>query len=60
MIRTSICLDEDRRTKLSAESDRTGAPMAEIVRRAIDLYLEAHKGDPSTEYQIVHKQKGQS
>jgi hypothetical protein len=57
MIRTSICLDEDRRAKLSAESKRTGAPVAELVRRAIDLYIEAHKNDPSTEYRIVHKPK---
>ena len=57
MIRTSICLDEDRRTKLFAESERTGAPVAELVRRAIDLYLEAHKDDPPTEYRIVYKTK---
>ncbi len=57
MIRTSICLDEDRRAKLSAESKRTGAPMAELVRRAIDLYIEAHKDDLSTEYQIVHRRE---
>lgn len=57
MIRTSICLDEDRRSKLSAESKRTGAPVAELVRRAIDLYIEAHKDDQPTEYQIVHKRK---
>jgi len=60
MIRTTICLDEDRRTKLFAESERTGAPMAELIRRAIDLYLEAHKNDPQTEYQIVHLRKEQS
>jgi len=57
MIRTSICIDEDRRTKLFAESERTGAPVAELVRRAIDLYLDVHKDDPSTEYQIVHSHK---
>jgi len=31
--------------------------VAELVRRAIDLYIEAHKNDPSTEYRIVHKSK---
>jgi len=57
MIRTTICLDEDRRTKLFAESKRTGAPLSELVRRAIDLYLDVHKDDPSTEYRIIHKHK---
>ena len=55
MIRTNICLPENTRSELFAASRRTGAPVAEIVRRAIDIYLEAHKDDPSTEYQIVHK-----
>jgi predicted DNA-binding protein len=57
MIRTSICIDKDRRTKLFAESERTGAPLAELVRRAIDLYLEAHRDDSITEYHIIRKHK---
>lgn len=61
MTPTNICLDDDRRTKLFAESKRTGAPLSELVRRAIDLYFEAHKDDPSTEYKIVHdRAKGKS
>ena len=37
--RTSLSLPSDLYTRLQAEHERTGAPLAEIVRRAIDSYL---------------------
>ena len=37
--RTSLSLPNDLYVRLQAEQERTGAPLAEIVRRAIDSYL---------------------
>jgi predicted DNA-binding protein len=37
--RTSLSLPNDLYARLQAEQQRTGAPLAEIVRRAIDGYL---------------------
>ena len=53
MIRTNHHLSDDHRYKLAAESARTGAPMAEIIRRALDKYFESHKDDPPSQYRIV-------
>ena len=39
-IRTSLFLDQSQLTRLSAMSAKTGAPVAEIIRRAIDSYLK--------------------
>jgi len=39
MKRTALFLKEDQRKKLLALSDKTGAPVAELIRRAIDKYL---------------------
>jgi hypothetical protein len=40
MKRVALFLTESQIAWLNAQSDRTGAPMAEIVRRAIDAYRE--------------------
>ena len=40
MKRTALFLKEDQIKKLLALSDKTGAPVAELVRRAIDKYLQ--------------------
>ena len=39
MKRTALFLKEDQLKKLLILSDRTGAPVAELIRRAIDRYL---------------------
>ena len=39
MKRTALFLKEDQVKKLQRLSDRTGAPVAELIRRAIDKYL---------------------
>lgn len=39
-IRTNIFLTRTELKKLRALSSKTGAPVAELVRRAIDWYLE--------------------
>ena len=40
MKRTAIFLKEEQLKKLQAISDKTGAPVAELVRRALDAYLK--------------------
>jgi predicted DNA-binding protein len=40
MKRTNIWLKDEQLKKLNAESDKTGAPVSEIIRRAIDSYLK--------------------
>lgn len=42
--RTSLFLSEHQLKELARLSEETGAPVAELVRRAIDLYLERQKG----------------
>jgi predicted DNA-binding protein len=39
MRRTALFLKEDQLKKLQTLSDKTGAPVAELIRRAIDKYL---------------------
>ena len=39
MKRTALFLKEEQLKKLLALSDKTGAPVAELIRRAIDKYL---------------------
>jgi predicted DNA-binding protein len=39
MKRTALFLKEDQLKKLKALSGKTGAPIAELIRRAIDKYL---------------------
>lgn len=37
--RTQIYLTEDQRRRLDARGRRTGAPMARLIREAVDAYL---------------------
>jgi ribbon-helix-helix protein len=39
MKRTALFLKEQQLEKLQMLSEKTGAPIAELVRRAIDVYL---------------------
>jgi len=43
MRRTALFLKEQQLEKLQTLSEKTGAPIAELVRRAIDAYLLARK-----------------
>jgi len=43
MKRTALFLKEQQLTKLQKLSEKTGAPVAELVRRAIDAYLISRK-----------------
>jgi len=43
MKRTALFLREKQIEKLQKLSDRTGAPVAELIRRAIDVYLVSRK-----------------
>jgi Ribbon-helix-helix domain len=43
MRRTALFLKEQQLEKLQKLSDKTGAPVAELVRRAIDAYLHSRK-----------------
>jgi predicted DNA-binding protein len=43
MRRTAIFLKDEQFKKLSTLSDKTGAPVAELIRRAVDHYLAARK-----------------
>jgi len=43
MKRTALFLKEEQLEKLQKLSDKTGAPIAELVRRAIDSYLVLRK-----------------
>lgn len=40
MKRTALFLREEQIEKLEKLSDKTGAPLAELIRRAIDKYLQ--------------------
>ena len=40
MKRTALFLKEEQIKKLQKLSDKTGAPVAELIRRAIDKYLQ--------------------
>jgi predicted DNA-binding protein len=40
MKRTALFLKDDQLQKLQKLSEKTGAPVAELVRRAIDAYLK--------------------
>jgi predicted DNA-binding protein len=43
MKRTALFLKEHQLDKLQKLSEKTGAPVAELVRRAIDAYLLSRK-----------------
>ena len=40
MKRTALFLKEEQLKKLQKLSEKTGAPMAELIRRALDEYLK--------------------
>jgi predicted DNA-binding protein len=42
-LRTNIYLTTEQKKLLERLSDRTGAPVAELIRRAIDDYLKVRK-----------------
>ncbi|MGA7766036.1 MAG: ribbon-helix-helix domain-containing protein [Candidatus Sulfotelmatobacter sp.] len=39
-LRLNIYLDPQQKVKLDALSEKHGAPLSELIRRAIDLYLK--------------------
>lgn len=43
MKRTNIHLSDTQLKQLKALSEKTGAPVAELVRRAVDAYLKKAK-----------------
>ena len=45
MKRTAIFLRPDQTDELKVLSNWTGAPWAELIRRAIDAYIESRKDD---------------
>jgi predicted DNA-binding protein len=45
MVRTALFLKPEQTQQLQALSDLTGAPVAELIRRAIDGYLELRKAE---------------
>ena len=45
MVRTALFLRSGQMAKLQTLSKVTGAPVAELIRRAIDVYLEQRKAE---------------
>jgi hypothetical protein len=43
--RTQIYLTEDQRRRLDVRAKRTGAPMARMIREAVDAYLADDRPD---------------
>lgn len=43
--RTQIYLTDDQRRRLDARGKRTGAPMARLIREAVDAYLADDRPD---------------
>jgi predicted DNA-binding protein len=39
-VKTALWLKQEQVKKLKVQSDKTGAPVAELIRRAIDKYLQ--------------------
>ena len=44
--RTQIYLTEAQRRSIDSLAEREGVSMAEIIRRALDAYLDGEGGDP--------------
>jgi predicted DNA-binding protein len=40
MVRVALFVRKEQQQKLQKLSERTGAPLAELIRRAIDAYLK--------------------
>jgi hypothetical protein len=45
MVRTALFLKPEQTQQLQTLNDLTGAPIAELIRRAIDDYLEKRKAE---------------
>ena len=45
MTRTAVFLRAEQQERLHALSEVTGAPIAELIRRAVDTYLEQRKNE---------------
>jgi hypothetical protein len=45
-IRTQIYLTDEQRRRLDARGHRTGAPLAMMIRKAVDEYLADERLDP--------------
>ena len=46
-IRTQVYLTDDQRERIDAIAEAEGVTMAEVVRRALDRYLDHRDPDPS-------------
>ena len=44
--RTQIYLTDDQRRRLDVRGRRTGAPLARMIREAVDVYLADDRPDP--------------
>jgi predicted DNA-binding protein len=44
--RTQVYLTQEQRQRIDALAEDEGVTMAEIIRRALDLYLEGEAPDP--------------
>ena len=44
--RTQIYLTDDQRRRLDARGAQTGAPLARMIREAVDAYLTDERPDP--------------
>jgi hypothetical protein len=44
--RTQVYLTEEQRERIDVLADETGVTMAEIIRRALDSYLDHETPDP--------------
>lgn len=47
LARTSLCIEPEQLDRLRAISERTGVPVARMIRTAIDAYLAGRRGRPT-------------
>ena len=57
MKRTAIFLRPDQTDELKVLSNWTGAPWAELIRRAIDAYLESRKDEIAEAKKLLGRKK---
>jgi hypothetical protein len=58
MVRTVISLDPDDKAWLDRQARREGAPMTELVRRAIRRFREASEANPSEFEDLLRETSG--